>query len=190
MKELVFPLPKQTQEEIHVEDPGAAIRMSLQIKKTLEALHEQQQLVLLCIGTDRSTGDSLGPLVGSTLAKYMPKEVKLFGTLKEPVHALNLQETEASIRAEYHRPFIIAIDACLGKLENIGLVRTKSGPLKPGAGVKKDLNPIGNMNITGVVNVSGFMEYMVLQNTRLYLVTKMAETISFALRWGINSYLN
>ncbi|MGM9572452.1 MAG: DUF1256 domain-containing protein, partial [bacterium] len=53
---------------------------------------------------------------------------------------------------------------------------------------KKELNPVGDMNITGIVNVSGCLEYMVLQNTRLYLVHQMAKTISRALVWGINSY--
>ena len=42
---------------------------------------------------------------------------------------------------------------------------------KPGAGVNKDLPPVGDLYITGVVNVGGFMDYLVLQNTRLYLIT-------------------
>ncbi len=32
--------------------------------------------------------------------------------------------------------------------------------------------------MTGVVNISGFMEFFVLQNTRLYLVMNLAKTIS------------
>ena len=34
------------------------------------------------------------------------------------------------------------------------------------------------MHITGIVNVSGFMEYFVLQNTRLHLIMEMAKTIA------------
>jgi hypothetical protein len=41
------------------------------------------------------------------------------------------------------------------------------------------------MHIVGVVNVGGFMEYLVLQNTRLSLVMRMAEVISTGL---INSF--
>ena len=59
------------------------------------------------------------------------------------------------------------------------------GPLKPGTGVNKDLPPIGDAHITGIVNVGGFMEYLVLQNTRLSLVIRMAEAIA----GGIVNYL-
>lgn len=51
-----------------------------------------QEMVFLCIGSDRSTGDSFGPLVGTMLKeKQVPYHV--FGTLSEPVHALNLKNT-------------------------------------------------------------------------------------------------
>ncbi|MGB4008573.1 MAG: DUF1256 domain-containing protein, partial [Bacillota bacterium] len=40
-------------------------------------------------------------------------------------------------------------------------------------------------HITGIVNVGGFMEYLVLQNTRLSLVIRMAEAIA----GGIVNYL-
>ena len=52
------------------------------------------------------------------------------------------------------------------------------GALKPGAGVNKQLPPVGEVHVTGIVNVSGFMEFFVLQNTRLNLVMKMAQTMA------------
>ena len=54
----------------------------------------------------------------------------------------------------------------------------RNGPLRPGLGVRKKLPPVGDLYIAGVVNVGGFMEYMVLQNTRLGLVMKMAQVIA------------
>ncbi|MFD2881867.1 DUF1256 domain-containing protein [Paenibacillus rhizoplanae] len=50
-------------------------------------------IVIICVGTDRSTGDSLGPLVGTTLARFRSPLFHLYGTLEEPVHAINLEET-------------------------------------------------------------------------------------------------
>lgn len=137
-------------------------------------------IVYVCIGTDRSTGDSLGPLVGHKLSNTLKRysNVHVFGTLDCPVHAKNLCENIEAINKAFDEPFIVAIDACLGKLERIGYVSVFNGPLKPGAGVNKDLDQIGNMHITGVVNVSGFMEYIVLQNTRLNLVMNMANLIA------------
>ena len=62
-------------------------------------------------------------------------------------------------------------------MSSIGQVRHKQGPLKPGAGVNKDLLPVGDEHIIGIVNVGGFMEYFILQNTRLSLVVRMANEI-------------
>ncbi|MFY9218842.1 MAG: DUF1256 domain-containing protein, partial [Tepidanaerobacteraceae bacterium] len=62
------------------------------------------------------------------------------------------------------------------------------GSLKPGAGVNKKLPPVGNFHITGVVNVGGFMEYLVLQNTRLFTVMKMVDIISLGMRDGLDIF--
>lgn len=145
-----------------------------------------EDLVIVCIGTDRSTGDSLGPLIGYKLEKLFKKYDRVFihGTLDEPVHAKNLKNSIDFIYKTYNSPFIVAIDACLGKMNRVGNITIGHGPLKPGAGVNKDLPSIGNIHVTGIVNLSGFMEYIVLQNTRLSLVMKMADTISNGIDYG------
>ncbi|MNY42755.1 hypothetical protein D3C86_1776740 [compost metagenome] len=49
--------------------------------------------------------------------------------------------------------------------------------MRPGAGVNKQLPPVGDIHMTGIVNVGGFMEYFVLQNTRLSLVMQLGDKI-------------
>lgn len=147
-----------------------------------------QPLIIVCVGTDRSTGDSLGPLVGSQLQKYNIEGLHLYGTLDSPVHAMNLKDTLASIQSQYHNPYIIAVDACLGQLTSVGCIQIGSGPVKPGAGVNKDLPPVGDMHITGIVNVGGFMEYFVLQNTRLSLVMSMSDVIAKSFQVALGSW--
>lgn len=138
-------------------------------------------IVVMCIGTDRSTGDSLGPLVGSKLDSLNRLDsVHVMGTLDVPVHAANLEDKLSSI-PELRNPLVIAVDACLGSMDNVGTISVGIGSLKPGAGVKKELPEVGHVYITGVVNVGGFMEYFVLQNTRLAVVMKMANVISKSL---------
>lgn len=137
-----------------------------------------KSLVILCIGTDRSTGDSLGPIVGYKLSGIDRGRIEVYGTLDEPVHAKNLSAKLDEIYRLYRRPFIVAIDACLGLRQNVGHINISSGPMHPGAGVNKNLLPVGDMSITGVINVGGCMEYSVLQNTRLNLVMMMADTIA------------
>ncbi len=130
---------------------------------------------MVCVGTDRSTGDSLGPLVG-TLLSASGFQGCVLGTLDHPIHAENL--CALPIRALSSGSVILGVDACLGARNEIGSIMVRNGPLRPGLGVRKRLPPIGDLYIAGVVNVGGFMEYMVLQNTRLGLVMKMAQVIS------------
>ena len=138
----------------------------------------RRPIVFVCIGTDRSTGDSLGPLVGSILAEKELQSFYVYGTLDEPIHAVNLADKLLEINTIHANPYIIGIDACLGRIKNVGVIQVGNGPVKPGAGVNKDLPAVGDIHITGIVNVSGFMEFFVLQNTRLNLVMKMAKTIA------------
>lgn len=141
----------------------------------------QKPRAILCIGSDRSTGDALGPLVGSRLASLeLPRPTIIMGTLAEPVHALNLfaKTQELGNRGCAQ---IIAVDACLGRPETIGLVEIGTGPLHPGAGVKKKLPPVGQAYLSGIVNTGGAMEQLVLQSTRLYTVITLAEVIAGAL---------
>lgn len=150
-------------------------------------LSSRREIVFVCIGTDRSAGDSYGPFVGFklkqtfSLRKYT--HVSVYGCLDHPVHAKNLAETVEQIRQQHVNPLIIAIDACLGSAANIGTVSLEQGALKPGAGVQKDLPPIGDYHISGIVNVGGFLPIQVLQGTRLSLVYKMAnKTADFITR--------
>ena len=73
--------------------------------------------VFLCIGSDRVTGDSLGPMIGSSLSEKLPG---VFGTLEHPVHALNLEDTIVHIQKYYSRHPLVAIDASLGSREHLG----------------------------------------------------------------------
>lgn len=138
-----------------------------------------KDLIILCIGTDRSTGDSLGPIVGHKLLPMIKTHdnIHLFGTLENPVHAKNLEKHIKAINNSYDNPFIIAIDSSLGKQTHVGYLSIENSSLKPGAGVNKSLPAVGDVSITGIVNISGMLEYMVLQSTRLSLVITMADII-------------
>jgi len=147
-------------------------------KELTPIIKTNKDIIILCIGTDRSTGDSLGPLVGDKLKFVARNKVHIYGNLESPVHAKNLNAVLECIYKTHENPYIIAVDASLGTLQNVGKVIIDSRPLSPGAALNKDLPMVGNLSITGVVNISGSLEFMVLQNTRLYVVMKLAEAIS------------
>lgn len=165
---------------VHFEDDTAGYKISDALLDLLN-YHKHQPIVIICIGTDRSTGDSLGPLVGSFLQEAGMKYFHVYGTLENPVHAMNLNEILQYVKKTYKKPFIIGIDACLGRLASIGEIKVGTGPLKPGAGVNKKLPEVGDVFITGIVNIAGHMEFVVLQNTRLNLVMKLAKKIAAAI---------
>ncbi len=142
--------------------------------QALKDLTLEKKVLFACIGTDRATGDSLGPLVGTNLKRL---GYDVIGTIEEPLHAQNLTERLNEVNQELKPDLVIAIDACLGDLERIGTISMENKSLKPGVGVKKELPSVGDISIMGIVNMSGFLELQVLQCTRLDTVMKMANSI-------------
>lgn len=178
------------EQKFNVNQPNVIFDLAVSIRNLVQAAKgDGYEIVVLCIGSDRSTGDALGPLTGSKL-KTLNLFPHIYGTLDDPVHATNLENRLLSITSSLSQPFVIAVDACLGKLENVGYVTLGHGSLKPGAAVNKDLPAVGNAYITGIVNVGGFMEHMVLQSTRLHLVMKMADTIAHGISFGLGRTRN
>ncbi|MGI5823775.1 MAG: spore protease YyaC [Dethiobacteria bacterium] len=137
------------------------------------------QLLILGIGSDRSTGDSLGPLVGNYLENlfYKYQNVTVLGTLSQPVHALNLEETRELLDQDFSTAAVLAIDACLGQKNKVGYLEIGRGSILPGAAVQKKLPPVGDLYVTGVVNTGGFLDALILQSTRLGLVFPLAQFI-------------
>jgi len=174
--------------KIHLEDPLAEAKFCWDLTARLKRAGStnENNRILLCIGTDRSTGDCLGPLIGSKIQSAARDYFHVYGTLDNPVHASNLKEKLEEIYSRFEDPCIIAVDACLGSIENVGNINIGDGSLQPGAGVHKELPAVGDIHITGIVNVGGFMEFLVLQNTRLNIVMKMADLISSGLSRMIN----
>lgn len=138
---------------------------------------KKRQIVFLCIGSDRATGDCLGPIVGYKLSKLQQHNIILYGTLDQPVHAKNLDETIKHIYKHHRNALVVAVDASLGRTGHIGYITLGEGPLLPGAGVDKALPPVGDIFITGIVNFSGMLDHMLLQTTRLNVVMVLADFI-------------
>ena len=139
-----------------------------------------ERIAFVCIGSDRSTGDCYGPLVGFTLSKCRIYDFDIYGTIYNPVHAQNLTDTMNKINN--NNTLVIAVDSSLGSSKHIGFINIGYGGIKPGLGVSKDLPEVGDIYITGIVNISGFMPTLVLQSTRLGLVYSMAEITSYAIK--------
>jgi putative sporulation protein YyaC len=182
---MMFPKPAESQQYINVNSVSAFKCFTDELySHIMKALGNGcRSLVFVCIGTDRSTGDSLGPLIGYKIANLKHKGVHVYGNLENPVHAKNLEEIMNCVSTDCREPFIIAIDACLGRMDHVGYISIGEGSIKPGSGVNKELAPVGDMYVTGIVNFGGFMDFLVLQNTRLQIVMKIADLIAAGIRY-------
>lgn len=161
-----------------------------QIKK--HTVKHRQTLIFFCIGSDRATGDCLGPLVGHMLLNAFsdtshPNTLpRIYGTLQNPIHAMNLESSLNHITHAYSNPYIVAVDASLGISEHIGYITLSPGPLVPGIGVQKRLPLVGDTSITGIVNLSGVNGHSTLQTTHLSTVI---ESASFIANGILNAFL-
>jgi putative sporulation protein YyaC len=175
--------------EVRREDPGALATLSLGVERALGRLGAPaRDVVFACIGTDRSTGDALGPLVGQRLLRLGFPAASVIGTLEEPLHALNLRDRLAPVMERPDRPLVVAVDAALGPSTGVGTVHLRASGLLPGQGVGKDLPQVGEISVTATVNIqAGAMDVQILQSTRLFVVQELAEMIGVACWWGHRS---
>jgi putative sporulation protein YyaC len=141
---------------------------------------EYTEIVIVCIGTNRYSGDSLGPLVGSRLIERFEghRHVHVYGTLDTPIHALNIHKTLANIAIKHSQPYVIAVDACLGQYYKIGTLQLVQLPLQPGMSLNKQLPPIGHIHLKGIINNHGPLNHKVLEHTSLTFVYEMSAVVS------------
>lgn len=106
--------------------------------------------VILCIGSDRVTGDSLGPIVGQMLIERNV-DAFVYGTLSRPVTALNLKENMRHIQTAHSDKKVLAIDSSVGRLADVGKIRIAFGAIAPGSADGKNLPKVGDVSITATV---------------------------------------
>lgn len=133
--------------------------------------------VILCIGSDRVTGDCIGPLVGHMLTSR-GCDCAVLGTLSSPVTALNLADTASTMRRTYAGRKVIAVDSCVGDAGELGKIKVSRGSLRPGLACGKKLPRVGDVSITATVAV-GKAES--LYSVRLGFVYSLASQIADAI---------
>jgi len=140
--------------------------------------HLSYNSIFLCIGTDKCISDSLGPIVGDMLSKEI-SGLYIYGTLKYPIHAINLLENLEYIKKKHPYCNIVAVDACIGDKESIGKISAKKAPIYPGKGVGKNLPAVGDLSITGIVDTYDGLK---LNSIRLGFIFEMAEVIVHSIK--------
>lgn len=130
----------------------------------------KKRIVIANIGTPKLIYDAIGPLIGSMLVKKRLNNIDIYGTLDDPIHALNVEKFAETIKPIQDDAFIIATDACLcGNIKNIGSIIIGNTPIRPGIGVNKKLPNIGDVSISAGVALTIDHEQHELSLTSCYL---------------------
>lgn len=112
---------------------------------------KNSETIVVCIGSDKVSGDMLGPLVGSALREEYRLPCPVYGAVGESVNGLNLDEYLSMIGKRHGHSRVIAVDAALGKKEDVGRIRLKKGGIKAGGAMEREGAKIGDLGIVGVV---------------------------------------
>ena len=142
-------------------------------------------IVILCIGTDRMTGDSFGPLVGSLLEEKLEKSnicnINIYGTLEKNVCYTNIHEILNLIEDRHPSSCVIVIDSALSNKENIGKVIVSNEEMHIGKGLNKKKIEIGNISIKAIVGKNTKIpkyNFYTLQTVSLNEVIKLSRIVS------------
>jgi putative sporulation protein YyaC len=178
--------------QISFDESKVKVKLRKHVRQLFKAykVSKCKNLVIVCVGTDKVFGDALGPLVGTRLKQDLyPENIHIFGTMNNPVHALNIHSYKKRID-KIKDAFVIAVDAALGP--NVGNISIREAPLKPGAGLKKKLPQVGHISIIGTVNTydDGEDGTYSIYNVDERMVLCMAEIIAHALKKNIDKLCN
>lgn len=142
------------------------------------------EIIVVCIGTDRNVGDSLAPIVGTRLKNT--SNCIIYGIIGDTVNALNVDDINKHIETNYPNALVIAVDAGLGKEENIGKVTVNFGAIHPSKGIGRDLLPIGDISIVGIVGRDNIQNPLdLLHQASLYDIINMSDIIVEVLKKAI-----
>lgn len=144
----------------------------------------KESVTIVCIGTDKCIGDCLGPMVGTLLEKCGTDNV--CGTLEYPIHAINIPIRLPEIKQQHKNSFIIAVDACLGAGDEIGNINLRDVPIRPGKGVGKTLESIGQMSLVGIVDNKDLEIDFVHRPIRMGFVWNLALKVTSVIVQAIN----
>lgn len=135
--------------------------------------------VIVCIGSDRISGDSLGPITGSMLKKklFLP-QIFILGNLEKTVTAKEVNYLNHFLRETFPHRLILCVDSAVGSFSDVGAIKISDAPISPGSGINKKLAKVGDVSIQGVVAEKGLLNAASLSEVRMNMVYKMSDIIS------------
>jgi putative sporulation protein YyaC len=148
-----------------------------------------QEIVILCIGSDMVSGDSLGPCVGSKLIEKFNINTYIYGKIGRSVNALNIEKYLDFLSRFHKDAILIAIDACLSnKSSDVGKIKISYKGIAAGLAVDKNFaNRIGDIGIIGIVGLAGTNNVDELLSVPFEKVDNLADNIAVKVNNLVNN---
>ena len=139
----------------------------------------KKNIILVAIGTDKVVFDCLSALTHTRLKECGDiKNIKLYGDMDNPIHALNLDKIVPKIIEENKDAFVIGFDSALGGGDSkFGEILFRNKPVSPGAGVGKNLLKVGDYSIVGITGYDYEQFEKLSKQTKLGDVWNMSSKI-------------
>ena len=152
------------------------------IAKTLEKylVAPCESIIFLFIGSDSNIGDSLAPICGSLFENEVDG-VFSYGDLITPITAKEVPYAVDFIKRAHPDSLVVAIDAAIGRKEDVGLIKVQKTGIKPGLGVNKNLPKVGDLRVIGILGEKRG-ERALFTVSKISTVYKMAEKIAKGLQ--------
>ena len=137
--------------------------------------------IILCIGTSKCIGDSLGPIVGEYLYNNIKKSnVYVLGNLKNNITYQNIDVILNRINNTIKNPYMILIDSALSNKNYIGKIVVNKNKMIVGSALNKSEYKYGNLSIKGIVGENKYSyeeNYNELNNVSVDLVKNISKNI-------------
>ena len=150
---------------------------SLGVLDGLYKIYDSYVPVIICVGTDATIGDALGPMIGTKL-KEANIDAYVYGSLSTPITAKEILSVKDFVKAAHPLSKTLVIDAAVGEDGDVGIVKISGEGIRPGLGADKNLPKMGDGSIIGIVSPRSKGHNYFMNYTRLAPIYKMAEIIA------------
>jgi putative sporulation protein YyaC len=155
-----------------------------ELKKKID--NRNKKIVFLCIGTNKVTGDSFGPLVGTKLQKLLRynKKISILGNIDKPINALNIEDKLLYVNKKYTDKYVIVVDSAVSEIELIGEIFVTKNKMVLGKGINRKISEIGDISIKCSVckdEYSGIENFKSLKNVPKEFIKNLADIVSIGI---------
>lgn len=158
--------------EINIDEPNAKATLAKDLVKQAE------NIVVVCIGTENVTSDSLGPRVGSLLNENLAVPLFVYGMQGANIDAKNLKTALDVIKRLHPDAPLLVVDAAVGEQWQVGKVQLTKGDIAPGAATNKQLDRVGDISIVGIVGNKNMIDFYDNSVEKNILVENLSQFIA------------